>query len=132
MRIPLYVASPLGFSGAGRHFYYGKLLSAIGGAGEWDILDPWVLTDSRVIDSANSAKEGIERRHAWAVANHYIGANNERGIMRSKIMVAVLDGSDVDSGTASEIGFASGLKIPIIGYRSDFRLSGDTERWCAR
>ena len=42
-------------------------------------------------------------------------------------MVAVLDGPDVDSGTAAEIGFASALGKPIVGYRSDLRLSGDNE-----
>jgi hypothetical protein len=39
----------------------------------------------------------------------------------------VLDGVDVDSGTAAEIGsgFAKGKKI--IGYRGDFSLSADNE-----
>jgi nucleoside 2-deoxyribosyltransferase len=42
-------------------------------------------------------------------------------------LLAVLDGVDIDSGTASEIGFAAALGKPIIGYRSDFRLSADNE-----
>jgi len=40
-------------------------------------------------------------------------------------MVAVLDGPDVDSGTAAEIDYACARGKPIIGYRGDFRLSAD-------
>jgi nucleoside 2-deoxyribosyltransferase len=40
---------------------------------------------------------------------------------------AVLDGVDVDSGTAAEIGYAYARGKPILGYRGDFRLSADNE-----
>ncbi len=40
-------------------------------------------------------------------------------------MVAVLDGPDVDSGTALEIGIAYERGIPIIGVRTDYRESQD-------
>jgi nucleoside 2-deoxyribosyltransferase len=39
----------------------------------------------------------------------------------------VLDGVDVDSGTASEIGFAAALRHVIFGIRTDFRRSGENE-----
>jgi nucleoside 2-deoxyribosyltransferase len=39
----------------------------------------------------------------------------------------VLDGVDVDSGTAAEIGYAFAKGKPIVGYRSDMRLSADNE-----
>ncbi len=42
-------------------------------------------------------------------------------------MIAVLDGVDVDSGTAAEIGYAFGIGKLIVGYRGDFRLSADNE-----
>ena len=42
-------------------------------------------------------------------------------------MLAVLDGTDVDSGTASEIGYAYAKGKPMVGYRGDFRLSSDNE-----
>jgi len=41
------------------------------------------------------------------------------------LVVAVLDGSDVDSGTAFEVGYAYARKIPIIGIRTDYRKSQD-------
>jgi nucleoside 2-deoxyribosyltransferase len=39
----------------------------------------------------------------------------------------VLDGVDVDSGTASEIAFAYALGKRVFGLRTDFRLTGDNE-----
>ena len=43
------------------------------------------------------------------------------GVDSSDIVVAVLDGVDVDSGTAWEIGYAYAKEKPIIGLRTDFR-----------
>ena len=42
------------------------------------------------------------------------------------LMVALLDGPQVDDGTAWEIGFAHARGIPVIGVRTDFRMAGDT------
>ncbi len=41
-------------------------------------------------------------------------------------VVALLDGPQVDDGTAWEIGFACAREIPVIGIRTDFRQGGDT------
>jgi nucleoside 2-deoxyribosyltransferase len=43
----------------------------------------------------------------------------------SDIVVAVLDGVDVDSGTAWEIGYAYAKGKPVIGLRTDFRTLSD-------
>ena len=40
-------------------------------------------------------------------------------------VVAILDGVDVDSGTAAEVGYAYALGKRIYGLRTDFRLAGD-------
>ncbi len=40
-------------------------------------------------------------------------------------VVAILDGADVDSGTALEMGIAYERGIPIIGVRTDYRESQD-------
>jgi len=42
------------------------------------------------------------------------------------IIVAVLDGTQVDDGTAFEIGFAKQKGIRIFGLKTDFRLSGES------
>lgn len=49
---------------------------------------------------------------------------NLAGIEKSDLIVAVLDGVDVDSGTAWEIGYACAKGKPIIGLRTDFRTLG--------
>ncbi len=49
---------------------------------------------------------------------------NVAAIERSDIIVAVIDGTDVDSGTAWEIGYAFARAKPIIGLRTDFRTLG--------
>ena len=41
------------------------------------------------------------------------------------IVVAILDGPDADSGTSVELGYAYSVKTPIIGVRTDFRISED-------
>lgn len=43
-------------------------------------------------------------------------------LQKADIIVANLDGIDVDSGTAWEIGYAFQIKKPIIGIRSDARM----------
>jgi nucleoside 2-deoxyribosyltransferase len=126
MSLKVYVASPLGFSEAGRHFYEGQLLPMIRAIG-FEIIDPWTLTSPDLIRSATSLPYGAARRDRWAEVNPIIGDNNAIGIRQADLLVAILDGVDVDSGTAAEVGFATGLGIPSVGYRGDFRLSADNE-----
>ena len=46
-------------------------------------------------------------------------------IVNSDVVVAILDGPDVDAGTCVEIGYAYANKKPIVGVRTDFRASED-------
>lgn len=126
LKIRLYIAGPLGFSEAGRAYYYGTLIPLLKKAG-FGILDPWKLTDQQKIAKVLSLPYGIKKKKAWEKLNLEIAQNNMEAIKRSSGVVAILDGTDVDSGTASEIGFAYGLGLPILGYRGDFRLAGDNE-----
>ena len=120
----IYVASPLGFYESGRDFLYGKVIPLLV-AGGYEILDPWKLTPKEETDRVAALPYGEEQRRAWRQLNEVIGQNNENAIEEADALVAILDGPDVDSGTASEIGFAAAKNIPTIGYRSDFRLAGD-------
>jgi len=46
------------------------------------------------------------------------------------LMIALLDGTQVDDGTAWEIGYFYGIRSPnskIIGIRTDFRRAGESE-----
>jgi nucleoside 2-deoxyribosyltransferase len=121
----IYIAGPLGFSEAGRTFYYEKLIPELQRAG-YETLDPWRLTDQRKIDAV-LALPHHEKKNAWSRLNAEIGENNRAAIDRANVMFAILDGTDVDSGTAAEIGYAFAKGKPILGYRGDFRLSADNE-----
>ncbi len=125
-KVRIYMAGPLGFSEAGRHFYDSVLVPFVSSLG-YEVLDPWTLTDPRKIEAVQKMPYGPERREAWRKLNGEIGANNRAAIDDAHGVVAVLDGVDVDSGTAAEIGYAFARGKLIIGYRGDFRLSADNE-----
>lgn len=122
----IYIASPLGFSEAGRFFLYEKIIPLFTGIG-LDVIDPWTLTPDESIQSVSSLPPGNDRTLAWSSLNNEIAVNNTNGIIRSDGLFAVLDGTDVDSGTAAEIGFAAALGKPVTAYRGDFRMAGDNE-----
>ena len=50
---------------------------------------------------------------------------DSQAILSCDVVVALLDGPQVDDGTAWEIGFAYAKGIPVIGIRTDFRNCGD-------
>jgi len=122
-QVRIYVASNLGFSQAGRDFNYKTLIPVIQQLG-YEVLDPWKLTPT---DMVVSMPYGLKRRHAWRQLNRQIGENNKKAIDASDGLVAILDGTDVDSGTAAEVGYAYAKGKPVVGYRSDFRLCSDNE-----
>lgn len=122
----LYIASPYGFSEAGNFFLYSRFLTTIEDAG-FDILDPWKLIDPTIIDRVSKLPPGPDKVLAQKQVNHLIYLKNRAAIQESDGLVAVLDGTDVDSGVASEIGCASTLGKKILGYRGDFRKTGENE-----
>jgi nucleoside 2-deoxyribosyltransferase len=124
--VKIYLASPLGFSEAGRAFYYGTLAPEVVRLGH-DVLDPWKSTPQEKIGAVANMPYGQAKRDAWRHLNVEIGGNNRALIDRCDMVLAVLDGVDVDSGTAAEIGYAYAKGKPILGYRGDFRLSADNE-----
>lgn len=119
-----YIASPLGFSEAGRLWYEGVLKPKLRSI-NIEIIDPWGLTKKEQIDAVQAMQFGTEQREAWKDLDLVIGRHNMEGLDRADMVIAILDGVDVDSGTASEIGYAAGKGKFIEGYRGDFRLSAD-------
>ena len=53
-----------------------------------------------------------------------IFANDVGGLDWADGLVAMMDGSDPDSGTCWEVGYAYGMKKAIVLVRTDIRLSG--------
>ncbi len=122
----IYLAGPLGFSEAGRHFHAETVVPSIRGWG-YKVLDPWALTDQAKVDEVRGMAYGTERREAWRALNAEIGEANRQAIDRCDGIVAVLDGPDVDSGTAAEIGYGYAVGKTILVYRGDFRQGADNE-----
>ncbi len=114
MSCSVYVASPLGFSAPGRLWNQEVLLPTLERHG-LDVLDPWSKP------AATASFEGT----ASAAGNAGLGAANEAMIKRAAGLLIVLDGSDVDSGSAAELGYAAALGKPTVGFRSDFRITSD-------
>jgi nucleoside 2-deoxyribosyltransferase len=120
---PVYVASPLGFTLPPRIFYNRTLLPALGANGA-TILDPWAQS-AAAFEKAFGEGDPLRRAGLLREANVAAGAQNESLIRQAVAVFAVLDGPDVDSGTAAEIGFAAALGLPVIAWRSDLRQAGD-------
>lgn len=113
-----YVASPLGFTEAGRLWMGTVLLPAL--AGRVVVVDPWALGAPGEFAAADAAGPG-----AYAALLDEVGKRNATAIASCDLLVAVLDGQEVDSGTAAEVGYAAGLGIPCLGLRTDLRVSGE-------
>lgn len=122
----IYLASPLGFSDSGSHFIRDVLVPELSRRG-LHIVNPFELVDPHRIQAVQAMQPGPARIEAWRALNGEIGNANVAAIDRCDAMLAVLDGADVDSGTASEIGYAFARGKRIIGYRSDFRIAADNE-----
>lgn len=61
-----------------------------------------------------------------ADAPRYIMETDVSALKECDIVTALLDGTQVDDGTAWELGCAYALNIPVLGIRTDFRNGGDT------
>ncbi len=111
-----YIASPLGFTDAGRHYYRDVFLPAL--ARVVEPVDPWALTTPEEVEAARAA--GRERELALE-----IGRRNSEAIRSCALLAAHLDGQEPDSGTAAEVGYAAALGIRCFGLRTDLRRSGE-------
>jgi nucleoside 2-deoxyribosyltransferase len=121
----VYVASPLGFTDAGRSYNHDVLLPAVRAAG-FEPLDPWDV-DAEILHVFGLPRDDPERTFRLAGTNREVGRRNAELIRSAAGMLAILDGDDVDSGTAAEIGYSCAMGCPIVGLRTDLRNSGDNE-----
>jgi nucleoside 2-deoxyribosyltransferase len=111
-----YIASPLGFSEAGRHYHREVYLPALRTV--VTPVDPWGLSAQAEIEAA--ATQGRQREMALE-----IGRRNAEAIDGCELLAAYLDGQEVDSGTAAEVGYAAARGLRCFGLRTDFREAGE-------
>ena len=128
-RPSVYVSSPLGFTEFGRQALR-ELHRALKDA-EFHVRNPWdwpgqgdpavTIKTADLLWTARIAGHG----HDWDVSQE-IAARNVTELRASHAVLAVLDGSDVDSGVAAEVGYASAIGKPVVGIRTDERGTTDS------
>lgn len=119
----IYLASPLGFAESTKHFMH-ELTARL--REHVHVHNPWDATgDDDPFEGIFEIDSVAERGRRLAEVNRDLGRINREGIDRSDGLFAILDGVDVDSGTAAEIGYAYAKGKYICGVRTDFRLAGD-------
>jgi nucleoside 2-deoxyribosyltransferase len=119
----IYLASPLGFSPEWKS-YRDKIKQRLYELG-CTVLDPWEQPLRPEIEEASSMSDWHARVKAFRKISSEIGKTNEDMIRSCDLILAVLDGAELDSGTVSEIGFAAGLGKRCYGLRTDFRDCGE-------
>lgn len=98
VRHDVYIAAPL-FSNAERY---------------WNLKLADYLTENGIsVFLPQSQCSNIESWHIYDTCKN--------GIEQSRLVIAILDGSDADSGVSWECGYANGIGIKTIGVRTDFR-----------
>lgn len=111
MPFVIYQAGPL-FSQAEKDFHR-KLSAALRAAGHTVIWPGDLLTDAQIAAAGPDAV-------------NLIFSACKKALDRATLVVALLDGAQVDDGTAWEIGYAHAKGLPIYGLRTDSRQAGDT------
>ncbi|GAB7081659.1 nucleoside 2-deoxyribosyltransferase [Megalodesulfovibrio paquesii] len=107
----VYQAGPL-FTEAER-LWHRHLKAALEAAGLKVVWPGELFDEKELADMGHQAKQHIFE----ACRDH---------LEQSDVVVALLDGTQVDDGTAWEIGYAYARGIPVHGIRTDFRNAGDT------
>ncbi len=121
----IYLASPLGFAESTRLFMEHLAATLRERA---DVLNPWDNPEPAALyPPVKHLPTHHERIARWREINTAIGKANQEMIDASDTIVAVLDGVDVDSGTAAEIGYGFAKGKRIFGLRTDFRATGENE-----
>lgn len=121
----VYLAGPDGFTPVLLAWHREVLVPAVAAAGLVP-LSPWEKS-AEDFSAVLSMTPGPQRTTAMSELDYRIGAANAALIEASSGMLAILDGVDVDSGTASEIGYGSALGLVISGVRSDLRRASENE-----
>jgi nucleoside 2-deoxyribosyltransferase len=118
----IYLASPLGFAHSTLHFMHDLAAQLRAHA---VVNNPWDLPDDDPFGDAWATDSVSQRARRLSELNLQVGRRNREAIDASDGLFAILDGVDVDSGTAAEIGYAFARGKYICGLRTDFRLAGD-------
>ncbi len=121
----VYLAGPSGFFEAGLLWHNTVVIPKVIAAGLVP-KDPW-SGPSVITEIKQTMEYGSERQSALGQANLDQGRADLALIDESQAVLASLDGQDVDSGTALEIGYGFARGLLIVGVRTDLRMCADNE-----
>lgn len=125
----VYIASPLGFADSTRRFNEVLVDELSKNINNIIISNPWDYGPEVAQEFKNASEihdQDLRRKRLHEI-DLMLGEKNVQDIEKADAVLAILDGVDVDSGTAAEIGFAFAKNKFIIGYRGDIRKTGDNE-----
>ncbi len=108
-RLKIYLAAPL-FS-VGERAFNKRLVNAL----EKRISNISFMLPQENTSMINEREEFVDKVFRYCIT----------AIKKADLILCILDGADVDSGTCIEMGYAYACKKPIIGVRTDFRGSED-------
>jgi nucleoside 2-deoxyribosyltransferase len=117
----IYLAGPL-FSEAERQWHRATRSAILAEADKRGRHDIEIVWPYELISKEETASLGDKARHE-------IFRRCIEGLEKSDMLVAMLDGAQVDDGTAWEIGYfyaAKSTRGKIIGIRTDFRNAGES------
>ena len=118
----IYLASPTGFSS--EHKTYRDRVKARLVALGHDVADPWDANYSALFQDMDDFghKERLSYNR-WA--GDVIARANHDTLVGCDVVLGILDGTEPDSGTVSEVAFGAGIGKVAYGLRTDFRDCGD-------
>lgn len=73
------------------------------------------------------AQEAPFIQHGTHKEKNTIYEGDVQALKTSAVVVAVLDGIEVDAGVAFEMGYATALRKPIVGLKTDYRTFSKME-----
>lgn len=123
MGLTIYVASPLGFSPETLQ-YLSRVVATLEQCG-LSVSNPWDTDYSDRITRYASYDSVQMQTRAFNRLASCIGYNNCCEIDNSNLVLAILDGTEPDSGTVAELGYAVGCGKKVFGLRTDVRNCGD-------
>ncbi len=115
----VYIANPSGFSDAGRLWLAEVVVPKLASAG-FEVINPFDQVMGKTNAELRNSMEAMSHNEAIG-----IGTDNFAKIDGSGFIFAILDGTDVDSGTSIEIGYGYARGKKVVGYRGDFRATAD-------
>lgn len=121
----VYLSSGLGFTEGTQWWYDSVVIPRLEKAG-FELLDPWRENGRATEENLSEAdQDGLSEEERWEVCIK-IAQRNIRQLTNADAVLAFLDGSDVDSGVACEVGWAAAVGIPVVGLRTDRRHYSDS------